>query len=62
MIILIYIYTYIHILVTRDVAVTRTIAATSDNPVRRNQPLAAATQVALKNCASFKHYRTVSTK
>ena len=42
-----------YILVTRNIAVTRTIAAAADNPLRRKQPLIAATQVAFKNCASF---------
>ena len=46
------------ILVTRNITVTRTIAAADGNSLRRKQPLAAATQVAFKNCAPFKDYRT----
>ena len=41
-------YSDAYILVTGDIAVTRTIAAAGGNPLRRNQPLAAATQVAFK--------------
>ena len=41
----------------RTITVTRTIAAAGDNPIQRNQPLAAATQ-AFKNCATFKYCRT----
>ena len=46
------------ILVTRNITVTRTIAAADGNSLRRKQPLAAATQVAFKNCAPFKDCRT----
>ena len=46
------------ILVTRNITVTRTIAAADGNSLRRKQPLAAATQVAFKNCTPFKDYRT----
>ena len=46
------------ILVTGDIAVTRTIAAAGDDLVQRNQRLAAATQVAFKNCTPFKDCRT----
>ena len=42
-----------YVLVTGDTAVTRTIAAEDDDPVKNNEPLAAATQVAFKNCAPF---------
>ena len=42
-----------NILVTRNIAVTGTIAAAVDNPLRRKQPLIVATQAAFKNCASF---------
>ena len=45
------------ILVTRNITVTRTIAAADGNSLQRKQPLAAATQVAFKNCAPFKDYR-----
>ena len=41
-------YSDAYILVTGDIAVTRTIAVAGGNPLRRNQPLAAATQVAFK--------------
>ena len=47
-----------YMLVTGNVAVTRTIPAAGDNPIRRNQPLATATQVAFKNCAAIKDCRT----
>ena len=46
------------ILVTGDIAVTRTIAAAGDDLVQRNKQLAAATQVAFKNCTPFKYCRT----
>ena len=51
-------YSDAYILVTGNIAVTRTIAAAGDNSIPRNQPLAAATQVAFKNCAPFKDCRT----
>ena len=51
-------YSDAYILVTGNIAVARTIAAGGDNPSPRNQPLAAATQVAFKNCAPFKDCRT----
>ena len=38
----------------RNITVTRTIATAGDNPLRRKQPLVAATQVAFKNYAPFK--------
>ena len=41
-------YSDAYILVTENITVTRTIAATGDNLKRRNQTLAAATQVAFK--------------
>ena len=47
-----------YILVTGNNVVTRTTAAAVDNPLERKQPLAAATQVAFKNCAPFKECRT----
>ena len=40
--------------VTAGIAVTTTI----DNPIQRNQQLAAATQVAFKNYASFEDCKT----
>ena len=46
-------YSNAYILVTGNIAVTRTIAAAGGNPVQRKQPLAAATQVVFKNCAPF---------
>ena len=51
-------YSDAYILVTGNNTVTRTIAAAGDNPVRKKQPLAAATQVAFKNFAPFKDCRT----
>ena len=51
-------YSDAYILVTGNIAVTRTIAAAGDNSIPRNQPLAAAMQVAFKNCAPFKDCRT----
>ena len=52
-------YSDTHILVTGNIAVTRTIdaAAAGDDP-QRKQSLTAATQVAFKNCAPFKDCRT----
>ena len=41
-----------------DIAVTRTIAAASNNLLQIKQSLAAAKEVAFKNCASFKDCRT----
>ena len=46
-------YSDAYVLVTGDTAVTRTIAVEDDDPVKNNEPLAAATQVAFKNCAPF---------
>ena len=46
-------YSNAYILVTGNIAVTRTIAAAGGNPVQRKQPLAAAIQVVFKNCAPF---------
>ena len=55
-------YSDAYVLVTGDIAVTRTTAANAaaDPPVPRKEkePLAAATQVAFKNCAPVKDYRT----
>ena len=51
-------YSNAYILVTGNIAVTRTIAAADGNPVQRKQPLAAATQVVFKNCAPFKKFST----
>ena len=47
-----------HILVTGNIAVTRTIAATGDDHVKNNEALPGATQVSFKNCAPFKDCRT----
>ena len=49
-------YSDAYILVTGEIAVTRTIAV-GGNPLQRKQPLTAVTQVAFKNCASFKDCR-----
>ena len=46
-------YSDAYILVTGNIAVTKTIAAGGRNPVRRKQPLTAATQVVFKNCTPF---------
>ena len=46
------------ILVTGNFAVTRTIAAAGDDPVKNKQPLVAATQTAFKNCSPLKVCRT----
>ena len=51
-------YSDAYILVTGNIAVTRTIAAAGNDPVENNQSLTAATQVASKNCAPFKDCRT----
>ena len=53
-----YDYSDAYILVTGDIAVTRTIAAAGDNPAWRKEPLAAATQAAFKNCAPIENYAT----
>ena len=47
-------YSDAYILVTGNIAVTRTIAAGGDDPLQRKQAFVAATQVAFKNCAVFK--------
>ena len=46
-------YSDAYVLVTGHIAVTGTIAAEDDDPVKNNEPLAAATQVAFKNYAPF---------
>ena len=51
-------YSDAYILVTGNIAVTRTIAAAGGNPVQRKQPLTAATQVVFKNCATFEKCST----
>ena len=51
-------YSDAYIFVSGDIVVTRTIAAADGNLLQRKQPLAAATQVAFKNCAPFKNCRT----
>ena len=51
-------YSDAYILVTRNIAVTRVIAAAGNNPIQKNKALTAATQVAYKNCAPFKDCRT----
>ena len=53
-----YDYSDAYILVTGNIAVTRTIAAAAGNPVQRKQPLTAATQVLFKNCAPFEKCST----
>ena len=50
-------YSDAYILVTGNVAVTRTIIPAGGNPIQRKQTLDAATQVAFKNCAPFKNCR-----
>ena len=51
-------YSDAYIFASGDIVVTRTIAAADGNLLQRKQPLAAATQVAFKNCAPFKNCRT----
>ena len=55
-------YSDAYILVTGNIAVTRTIAAPTNAPAgtlpQRKQPLTAATQVAFKNCAPFEKCST----
>ena len=51
-------YSDAYILVTRNIAITRAIAAAGNNPIQKNKALTAATQVAFKNCAPFKDCRT----
>ena len=51
-------YSDAYILVTGNIAVTRTIAAAAGGNVHRKQPLNAATQVIFKNCAPFKKCST----
>ena len=51
-------YSDAYILVTGNIAVTRTIAAAAGGNVHRKQPLNAATQVIFKNCAPFEDCRT----
>ena len=53
-----YDYSDAYILVTGDIAVTRTIAAAGNNPAWRKEPLAAATQAAFKNCAPIENCAT----
>ena len=53
-----YDYSDAYILVTGDIAVTRTIAAAGDNPAWRKEPLAAATQAAFKNWAPIENCAT----
>ena len=51
-------YSDVCILVTGNIAVTRTIAAAGDDPVKNKQPLVAATQIAFKDCSPLKDCRT----
>ena len=55
-------YSDAYVLVTGNIAVTRTIAAPAGSPAgtepQRKQPLTAATQVAFKNCAPFEKCST----
>ena len=55
-------YSDAYVLVTRDIAVTRTIAvpvaSSAGTQPQRKQVLTATTQVAFKNCALFKDCRT----
>ena len=51
-------YSDAYILVTGNIAVTRTIAAAGNDPVKSNATVIAAMQVAFKNCAPFKDCRT----
>ena len=54
-------YSDAYILVTRNIAVTRAIAASAGTQPQRKQELTAATQVLCKNCAQFKDCRTKTT-
>ena len=55
-------YSDAYILVTRNITVTKIVAASAGSPAgtqpQRKQPLTAATRVAYKNCAPFKNFRT----
>ena len=51
-------YSSAYVLVTGNIAVARTIAAAGDNPIQKNYPLTAATQVAFKSWEPFKSCRT----
>ena len=55
-------YSDAYVLVTRDIAVTRTfavpVASSTGTQPQRKQVLTATTQVAFKNCALFKDCRT----
>ena len=53
-------YSDAYILVTGNITVTRTIAATAaaGDDSKRKKLLTAATQVVFKNCTSFKKFRT----
>ena len=55
---ILYDYSNAYILVTGNIAVTRTIAAAADGDPQRKQPLNAATQVIFKNWAPFKKCST----
>ena len=50
-------YSDAYVLVTGNIAVTRTIAAADDYLLKRKQPTAVATKVAFKNYAPFKDCR-----
>ena len=51
-------YSDAYILVTGNITVTGTIAATAGANAQRKQPLDAATQVVFKNCITFENCRT----
>ena len=51
-------YSDAYVLVTANIAVTRTIAAAGNDPVKNNEPLIAVAQVAFKNCVPFKDCKT----
>ena len=51
-------YSDAYVLVTANIAVTRTIAAAGNDPVKNNEPLIAVAQVAFKNCVPFNDCKT----
>ena len=51
-------YSDAYVLVTANIAVTKTIAAAGNDPVKNNEPLIAVAQVAFKNCVPFKDCKT----
>ena len=48
-------YSGAYILVIGNIAVTRSIAAAGDNPIHKNEPFTAASQVPFRNCGPLKN-------